>query len=1203
MPDINQLTTAIAVLQAHRALLGDTVTNTLLELAHAQLRAHEEPRQEPRDQERRLVTVLFADLSGFTTMSEHMDAEEVAELMNALWQRIDVEILSHGGMIDKHIGDAVMAIWGALETREDDAERAVRAALAIQAALQSFNDQLTAERRALRHIPAALQLRIGINTGPVLFGAVGTTGELTAIGDTVNLAARLERSAAPGAILISHDTQRHVRGQFDLEALGSLTVRGKQDPVPVYRVLRNRPASFRAPSRGIEGIETPMVGRAAELARLQSTFQRTIDNAEQRIIMLIGDAGIGKSRLLYEFSQWLELRPELGALVRGRASHATHHVPYALLRDLLFAWLHIPADETSSARVELEARAAETLGPGSIEAAHCIGHLIGIDVRDSQYLRRIGFDARRIRQRATQALAQLLRTQPRDSARPGELYGTVVILDDMHWADTSSIELINSALALARQSPLLVICSTRPDIAGAVRDTWGAPPTQEELRLDQIDDAAAASLVRHLLRDPLDLPALLQQTIVSSAQGNPFYIEELVKMLIDEGVIDFGEHGECRVALDRLQTLGVPQTLAGVLQARLDGLAPIEREALQCAAVIGRVFWDAAVAALAADETPADHVVASLAALRQKEMIFERADQSFGGAHAYIFKHTLLRDVAYERVLLRRRRAYHARAARWLAAAAEPAGLLDTAGQIADHFDQAGETTEAARWYTRAGQRAAAQFAHSEALGHFGRALARIGDDDTARYAILSNRERVYELRGDRDAQRADLTALAHLAERLDDDNRRAEVALRRAAVAEIVGEVGAAVDAAQQALLLAQRTGSRADEAAAFLALGRAARRQAAYDDARRHFANALDLARAAQERAFAAEALIQLGGVAADAGDPAGAHTHIAEAIVIFRALGDARGESAALVAEGQVAAYQGEYRAARAAWEQALTLFRTIGDRRSEGATLQKLGAAATSQGDHSGARAALEDALRCYRDTGDRYGESAVIGQLGNSARAQGDYARAESYLREALRVHSEVGDRANIGWAHAYLSLLAHATGDNAATATYAAQALRTAQDLGLPYLQARALTQLGYALIEQGALDEATTRFRQSLALFRRLGAHNLAMEPLAGLARTAFARGDSAAALEHTDELLSYLALITLDGAEEPFRVYLTCYEILSAAADPRAEGVRDRAARLLITRAERIHDPQARRQFLEEIPIHRALLEPVGVIEDYPD
>jgi Tfp pilus assembly protein PilF len=289
--------------------------------------------------------------------------------------------------------------------------------------------------------------------------------------------------------------------------------------------------------------------------------------------------------------------------------------------------------------------------------------------------------------------------------------------------------------------------------------------------------------------------------------------------------------------------------------------------------------------------------------------------------------------------------------------------------------------------------------------------------------------------------------------------------------------------------------------------------------------------------------------------------------------------------------VAAHQGDFAAARAAWGQALGLFREIGDRRSEGAALQNLGSAAASQGNYGESRAMLEQALRCCRETDDRYGESSVLGELGNIARAQGDYGHARDYLTQALHLHSSIGDRERTGWALAYLGLLCHATGEDAAALDYSRQALRIAQELGARRLQARAHTQLGHNQWRAGRLDEAATAYWQALTIQRGLGAHNLAMEPLAGLAKVALDCTDFDQARAYIDEILAYLALITLDGAEEPLRVYLTCYQVLYALHDPRAETLLAKAHRVLHEQADRIDDPALRRSFLEDVSIHRAL------------
>ena len=258
--EIDQLKAGMAALEAQRAILGNAVVEAMLGPIRDKLAALEAAGR--ADQQRKQATVLFADVSGFTAMSEAMDAEEVAGVMNDLWARVDRAIVDGGGRIDKHIGDAVMALWGADTAREDDPEQAVRAALAMQAAIVHF-----CQTRG-----ATLAMRIGVNTGPVVLGAVGTTGEFTAMGDAVNLASRLEHAAPVGGILIGHDTYRLVRGIFDVLPQEPLSVKGKTEPVQTYVVLRAKPRAFRMATRGVEGVETRMVGRDAELDTLKNAY-------------------------------------------------------------------------------------------------------------------------------------------------------------------------------------------------------------------------------------------------------------------------------------------------------------------------------------------------------------------------------------------------------------------------------------------------------------------------------------------------------------------------------------------------------------------------------------------------------------------------------------------------------------------------------------------------------------------------------------------------------------------------------------------------------------------------------------------------------------------------------------------------------------------------------------------------------------------
>jgi len=291
------LNQAIAALEAQRSVLGDRVVDIALSALREKLDHLDTVSQgSQQPQERKLITVLFADVSGFTAMADTMDHEIVGDVIDSLWSRVDKAISDHGGRIDKHIGDAIMALFGTPLAREDDPERAIRAALQIQAEVRIWKQEFEASWLSRGSQSQNLQLRIGINTGPALLGTVGTIGEYTAIGNTVNLANRLEQAAPVGGILISHDTYQHVRGVFDVTVLEPITVKGKSEPIQVYIINGARPRSFRMTTRGVEGIETRTIGREEELAKMKFAFEETIEACQLHLINLVAEAGTGKSR-------------------------------------------------------------------------------------------------------------------------------------------------------------------------------------------------------------------------------------------------------------------------------------------------------------------------------------------------------------------------------------------------------------------------------------------------------------------------------------------------------------------------------------------------------------------------------------------------------------------------------------------------------------------------------------------------------------------------------------------------------------------------------------------------------------------------------------------------------------------------------------------------------------------------------------------
>nr|NIV36915.1 AAA family ATPase [Anaerolineae bacterium] len=736
MTERERLEQAIAQLEAQRAILGDSVVDASTAALREKLAA-----LGPTSfaKQRKQATILFADVSGFAAMSEAMDTEEVSDLMNALWQRWDAVIIEHGGVIDMHMGGSTMVLWGVSEAREDDPERAIRAALLMRSELAAFG----AERQL------DLAIRAGLNTGPVLLGELETTGELSVFGDAVNLAARVKGAAPVGGVLISHGTYRHVRGVFEVQAQEPVLLKGKAEPVQTYVVEAAKPRAFRMVTRGVAGIETRMVGRDAELLMLLNVFQDAMEDAEVRVVTVVGDAGVGKSRLLYEFEKWIELLPEDVWYFTGRATPETEGRPYGLIRRMFAHRFEIlESDSAAEVREKFRAGMAAAL---NTDQADLVGQLLGLDFSASPAVRAwLGSES--FGELATAHLAEYLRAI---ASEP-----TVIFLEDIHWADDSSLDLLDYLVTAVPDTRLLVVCLARP-LLYERRPSWGEGRlSHTQIELKPLSRRASRALVGEILQKAGGVPDELRDLIVEGAEGNPFYVEELIKMLIEDSVILAGEDN-WRVELGRLAEVRVPPTLTGVLQARLDSLPPEEKKLLQRASVVGRRFWDTAVGQLKAGEgrdLDEEEIALLLEAVRDRELIFRRERSAFAGAEEYVFKHALLRDVTYETVLLNLRRVYHGQVARWLeGASGERIG--EYLGLIARHYELAGEEEKAIEYLLEAGAQACLSHANLEARTFFTQALA-LTTDPSERFQLLLEREKTCNLLGDRAQQEADLQEL-----------------------------------------------------------------------------------------------------------------------------------------------------------------------------------------------------------------------------------------------------------------------------------------------------------------------------------------------------------------------------------------------------------------------------------------------------------
>ncbi len=964
-----QLEAGIAALEAQRATLGDEMVEAMLGPAREKLAALESRSQS--QQQRKQATVLFADVSGFTAMSETMDAEVVAGVMNELWAEVDRAVTDHEGRIDKHIGDAIMALWGADTAREDDPERAVRAALAMQAAVARF-----CETRGM-----TLAMRIGINTGPVVFGAMGTTAEFTAMGDAVNVASRLEHAAPVGGILIGHDTYSQVRGIFDVLPQDPLSVKGKAEPVRTYVVQRAKPRAFRMATRGVEGVETRMIGRDAELETLKNTYLDVMESAETRLAVVVGEAGVGKSRLLYEFENWIEMRPETIWYFKGRATSNTQNVAYSLFRDLFANRFEIlESDPIATALDKFRRGMAGALEPDS---ADIVGYWLGFDFSGSEAVQGL-LGGSGLMQTARAFLMRYFRALTADSP-------TVIFLEDIHWADDSSLDLAVYLATALPEARLLLVAVTRSRLFER-RPNWDEGRTVfRRISLMPLPKRSSRALVDEILKRVDEVPDSLRDLITDAAEGNPFYVEEMVKMLIEQGIIERGitndelrmtneearAAGQWRVRVDKLATLKVPPTLTALLQARLDGLPRLEREALQRASVVGRLFWDDAVADLL--EVERETVTPALEAARGRELIFRRERSAFVGTNEYIFKHVLLRDVAYETVLLNRRAAYHGRAARWLETHAGER-LSEYLTLIAEHYIQAREGLRAAALLERAGDEAMQVGAYLVARTMLERALA------------------LREAAGERGGSAVDA----------------ALISIGRAGQA--LGDYAAAEAALERALVGVRSSGNRAREAEVLGRLALNARLQGDYSHALALAEEALRLGRPLGDRPLLVNLLTKAAEVLFAMGDLDGAESRAMEALTASRTDGDPAGERNILLTLGTVVGERHELERSREYYLLSLEAARRTNHLIAEGQALLGLGDLAYRLGDYATARTYGRQGEERMQEMGMPVHGMVALGNVAQAELKLGDVAAARRGASEALQLARSLGALPDVLWA-------------------------------------------------------------------------------------------------------------------------------------------------------------------------------------------
>ena len=600
----------------------------------------------PVEEQRKIVTVVFTDITGSTAMGERLDPETLRGVMGRYFDAMQAVIECHGGTVEKFIGDAVMAVFGVPVMHEDDSLRAVRAAIEMREALTALNERLQAEQGL------SILARTGVNTGEVVAGDVAAR-ERFVTGDTVNVAARLEQAAAPGEILLGVSTHTLTRDAVEVEAVEPLTLKGKSEPVPAFRLI-----SISGTAAGRERhLDSPMIGRARQLRTLRDAYEAAAVDKACQLFTVLGSPGVGKSRLVEEFVSGVE-----GAQVhRGHCLSYGDGITFWAIEELVRSI--VGADQPATPEDAL--RALRTSLAGAEEAEAIIGALAGlIGLSPDPSTQQDGF----------WALRRFLEYRAVESP-------LVLVLDDVHWAEPTLLDLIEHLVDNMRDAPILFLCSARPELLDERPNWGGGKANSTSILLEPLSAAESELLVDGLLGGAL--PESARERIASAAEGNPLFVEEMLGMLVDDGLLK--KQGDEWVVTQDLSNVAVPATIQTLIAARLDRLGRDERTVMDRGSIEGKVFHIRSVTALA-PEMSEGAMREPLGSLVRKEMIRpERAE--FAGDDAFRFRHQLIRDTSYDSLPKQTRADLHERLARWLAARSdEPAGLEAI---IAYHFERA----------------------------------------------------------------------------------------------------------------------------------------------------------------------------------------------------------------------------------------------------------------------------------------------------------------------------------------------------------------------------------------------------------------------------------------------------------------------------------------------------------------------------------
>jgi class 3 adenylate cyclase/tetratricopeptide (TPR) repeat protein len=1020
--------------------------------------------------ERRIVTILFCDVVGSTAAAEQLDPEDWTEIMNNAFEHLISPVYKYEGTLARLMGDAILAFFGAPIAHEDDPQRAIMAGLEIVENIRPYCEKIQ------NQFGVNINIRVGINTGLVVIGEVGSdlAVEYTAMGDAVNLASRMEQTAKPGTVQISGYTHRLIEPLFDFESLGSIQVKGKGEPVEAFRVLR--PLTRPGQVRGIEGLDAPLIGRDTEMQTLREAILE-LSQGHGRIISVLGEAGLGKSRLITELR---ESPPPVSNSstniywIEGRSLSYETSIPYAPFFQLFTTFFELHPDQSETEKYEsIKTKIGKFAPDHAEEFASYFATMLGVQI-SGEALERVRYlEPPQLRERLFRATHDLIEALA--STRP-----LILVLDDLHWIDPTSLELLEFLLPITDRQALLIMTLFRPR---RTEPSWRYHELVDReyshrylsISIQPLGKEDSRELVANLLHVD-DLPQSVRSIILDKSEGNPFFVEEVIRSLLDAGmVIQENSHW---VTTQAIEDIAVPDTLVGVITARLDRLDEETKRVAQAAAVIGREFEYNMLSSVSDAPQVLDQTITSL---QRRELILEKSRMP---DFVNTFKHVLTQETVYASLLRRKSQQFHLRAAEYL-----EENDPEHVNELARHFLKAGEKSRSAPYLVESGDRAARAYSTPEAIAYYTNALEIL---DSVEDIPLTRR--AYE-------------GLGKALSLGNDIQRTVETYQTMLKFAENHGDIPMQVSALNK---LSQIEGQW---------LGQ-------FDQAEEHLLEAERLARDYQDRAGLAELYTVRCGICNMMGDFGNAAKYLGESVEIGRELDLEEQMAYGLSHMAGTLTNLTKFDDAAQKAREALELARSIGNRFREAEVLTfPIAFCHIRNGDLDAAHLAAEEGVEIARNIGSAVLESIGEFVIGYIAQLRGDYQKAITNFQSSVESgHAsglpmvEVGPLCSLG--SAYLDI---SESFFEQVLKYHDQAKKLMETPMGAAAGGFAWADLGFCLLAKGDLEPANDFFQKGLNVPTPQGLLNRPRF-LLGLASTAMAQNQLDDAQNYLNEARDFV-------------------------------------------------------------------------------